>query len=178
MSLLNKRARGMTVLELLVVIAVIAFLAGALGIGLNRMRMRARDAQIRTLLQKVDTALEVYKLSFRDYPPIPLPGYTDSEALFYYICTPFRVAPDASRGEKLSTVQGGPYISEVNTNEKKDFGTGNLCFTDPWGEALVFKYLYKTDLNGYSIATPLIYSKGENKIDELADGDDVYVGAK
>jgi len=172
------RAPGLTLIELLIVIAVIAFLAGALGIGLNKMRGRARDAQIRQLLQKIDTACESYKLFFRDYPSLPVAGYTDNEALYYYLCTPFRVTPDVSRGEKLSSVNAGPFLTEVNSNERKDFGSGNTSFCDPWNEPVIFKYLSKTDLKGYSVATPLIYSKGPNKIDDLADQDDVYVGSK
>ena len=61
--------RGISVLEVLIVVGIIMFLMGALFVGLSKLRERTRRDKTITLLEKVSSALEAYKLHFRVYPP-------------------------------------------------------------------------------------------------------------
>ena len=58
-----KEQRGFTLLELLIVIAIIAILASAVIANLNSARNKAQDAKIRTELKSVDQAISVYLAS-------------------------------------------------------------------------------------------------------------------
>jgi len=59
---------GFTLIELLVVIAIISILTGLVGSNFIRSRVRARDAQRRSNLKDVQTALELYLNDHGRYP--------------------------------------------------------------------------------------------------------------
>src|SRR5258708_6080377 len=90
---------GFTMIELIVVISVIIFLMAALIAGTTKLRERAKLAATKTLLEKIQTGLEAYRLYYRTYPqPVPLrPGYTENQSLYYFLTTPFRMTPDGSK---------------------------------------------------------------------------------
>ena len=122
--------RGFTLIELLVVIAIIGVLIALLLPVLATVRRNAKEAATRGLIKSLETAIAAYEFDWGQFPPdgyqpIPGPppvavvGYTpaggkyaiqSSSALFYYLSTPFRVTPNAAKGEVWGSKDVGPYL--------------------------------------------------------------------
>jgi len=64
----NKTGGGFTIIELIVVIAIIAVLAGIVLISINQYMAKARDARRKQDLQNIATALELYYAQYGYYP--------------------------------------------------------------------------------------------------------------
>ena len=65
-------SRGFTLIEMLVVIAIIAILAAILFPVINSAREKARQAQCRTNLMQLVQQLKVYRTDYGMYPPPPM----------------------------------------------------------------------------------------------------------
>jgi general secretion pathway protein G len=63
------RPHGFTMIEMIMVIAIISLLMAVLGLMLSKLKERTRLGQTKNLLQNVQKALEVYNMKFRTYPP-------------------------------------------------------------------------------------------------------------
>lgn len=77
-----RRPKGFTLIELLVVVAIIALLVAMLLPTLHRARELARRSMCATRLRGIGTAMEIYKNSSNDQPPI-LPDHDQSQAIMY-----------------------------------------------------------------------------------------------
>ena len=64
----NNLKRGFTLIELLVVISIIGILATLLVANYNAARSRARDAQRKSDLRNIQTALRIYYNDIQKYP--------------------------------------------------------------------------------------------------------------
>lgn len=60
--------RGFTLIELLIVIAIIGVLAALLLVNLIGIRQRARDAQRKSDLRQIQSAIELYRADNGSYP--------------------------------------------------------------------------------------------------------------
>ena len=60
--------KGFTLLEVLVVVAIIGTLAGIVMISVNRARLKARDAKRLSDMEQIQTALEMYYNKYGQYP--------------------------------------------------------------------------------------------------------------
>lgn len=187
--------RGMTLLELLVVISIIIFLMSAMFMGLTKLRSRTQIGQARNLIEKLNSALETYRLKFRSYP-IPThalpydtvgktPLYTptelarNNEDLNYFLSTAFRIGADLSKGEVESTVNGGPFITGGLDEQEMLVKGGKTYIMDPWHNHVVFKVerrSYPDPIDATLIVkvdVPVLYSTGINGKDDNGFGDDV-----
>lgn len=63
------KSEGFTLIELLTVIAVIAVLTGILSVSYAGVRQRARDAQRKSDVKQIQSALELYRADNDMYPP-------------------------------------------------------------------------------------------------------------
>jgi type II secretory pathway pseudopilin PulG len=158
--------RGFTIIELLIVIGIIMFLMMVLGATLSKIRERTRIGRSRTLVQKLYNGLEIYHLQFRAYPPLTTPsGLTGSQALYWFLTTPFRMTPVAAKGEVWADMNLGPCISNFEENEYRANGAG-FDIIDAWNNPIQFKLNVLADTNGITESQPLVYSCGSNGQDE------------
>lgn len=64
----KKQQKGFTLIELLIVIAIIGILAALLLVNLIGIRQRARDAQRKSDLRQIQSAIELYRADSGSYP--------------------------------------------------------------------------------------------------------------
>lgn len=73
---MKRKKTGMTLVELLVVLGIIALLVGILLPALTVVQTTARETKQRAQFSAIDLALTAYKHDFGDYPPSDMsPGY-------------------------------------------------------------------------------------------------------
>ena len=151
----NQTRRGFTIIELLVVVAVIAILMGLLLPALAKARATARRGAARHTMNTLVMALEKYREDFKYYPPDDKLGTAPldlskpdagSKLLAYYVCQRF------TDGE----THYGPYLDLSNTQLKD--GTQIIS---PLGG--FYKYTVFKDANGI-IQSYLIADPGEDKL--------------
>jgi len=73
------KKKGFTLIELMVVVAIMGLLAALAVISLNNARARARDARRISDIKQVQTALELYYLDNQEYPDTPTDGDFDGD---------------------------------------------------------------------------------------------------
>jgi prepilin-type N-terminal cleavage/methylation domain-containing protein len=74
----KRKRTGLTLVELLVVLGIIALLAGILIPALTVVQTTARETKQHAQFSAIDLALTAYKNDFGDYPPSDMsPGYMD-----------------------------------------------------------------------------------------------------
>ncbi|MCW8131915.1 MAG: prepilin-type N-terminal cleavage/methylation domain-containing protein [Planctomycetota bacterium] len=169
------RNRGFTMLELMVVIGIIALLMAALFAALAKIRQRTAIGQARNLVEKCSSALETYRLNFRQYPdPADVPSYTSAQALHYFLSTAFRKDTPLKPGEVPATINMGPLVQF----EERDYRvqSSRTEVIDPWGTPLVFRILTIKDSSNLDMTVPQIYSCGVNKADDNGLLDDISPG--
>ncbi|MFB6212908.1 MAG: prepilin-type N-terminal cleavage/methylation domain-containing protein [Candidatus Magasanikbacteria bacterium] len=72
------KKEGFTLIEMLVVVAIIGLLSSAVLVGLNDARQRARDARRISDLRQIQNGLELYYNSNGRYPPNEVYGTLDA----------------------------------------------------------------------------------------------------
>lgn len=80
MSIKNKKS-GFTIIEILVVIAIIGLLSSVVLVGLTGFRKRGRDARRIADLRQTQSALELYYAKFSHYPAAARWSGDDSDTL-------------------------------------------------------------------------------------------------
>jgi prepilin-type N-terminal cleavage/methylation domain-containing protein len=90
MLVIPRLRRGMSIIEMLIVIAVIATLIGILVPTMAMIRGRAKVRTTKALIESISTALQQYLTDFDDYPPgtiAKLKGPApEAGSLYKYLC--------------------------------------------------------------------------------------------
>jgi prepilin-type N-terminal cleavage/methylation domain-containing protein len=181
----SRSPRGFTVLEVLMVIAVIVLLMAVLFMAMSKMRERTRMAQAKNMLEKMHAAMEAYYLHFRAYPPDNFGGRSGSQSINYFMTTAFRTTPALPKGEVLSSMDVGPMMSFEERELDNPTTAGTKTIVDPWRTPIVYRLQMKDFPDPQTgvitkIPIPVLYSCGTNKIDETISAatptDDIIVG--
>ncbi len=144
---------GFTIVELLVVIAVITILMALITSAGTTARARAKIYQAKTMIASLETALSMYHVDFGDYPG-SVAGNQDLINL---------LSDTATYSGNLDWQ--GPYIS---FKEGEFSGViPNASLIDPWGNDYNYTYDSHTDRD-YKIL-----SYGPNGEDDSGFGDDI-----
>jgi general secretion pathway protein G len=64
----NALQRGMTLVEIMVVVVIISLVTGVVGVAVLNRLAQAQKSLAFTQLRQISDGLELYKLSFRNYP--------------------------------------------------------------------------------------------------------------
>jgi len=119
MILLNKNKKGFTLLELLIVITIIGILAALLLVNFINIRQRGRDAQRKSNIRQIQTALELYRSDQTAYPNPSLPacpnGLSFGTTLYMQ-----SIPCDPMGGSYFYTSNGGTYTLAACIENKND----------------------------------------------------------
>src|SRR5687768_1976820 len=125
-------SRGYTLVELLIVIAVIALLIAGLFSCLGRIRDAVRRQDAKRHMEQIKSALENYNLRFHCFPPDNADGRSGAQCLHYFLTTAFSSTPDAARGEVFATVNCGPLCNFQDREMNDPVMLGSKTVIDPW----------------------------------------------
>lgn len=126
----NKGVRGFTLVEMLVVIAIISILAGLALTALITARRTSKENAIRAQLKVIESALERYEQDFNDYPPSDgdVDGIVGSENLWRGLSTELKEGPYFKAGD----------IKTIDSNQN-----GELELADEFGKPI--RYWHRRD---------------------------------
>lgn len=107
--------KGFTLVELLVVMAIIAILATVIIAGFRSSQMRGRDAQRKSNLKQIANALEIFFADYGKYPPA---SGTQIASCSY----------NPANGSGTACVWGSGTISDTKTTYMRTLPTDPLSF--------------------------------------------------
>jgi prepilin-type N-terminal cleavage/methylation domain-containing protein len=108
----NRQAGGFTLIEMLVVIAIIGILAGLLTVGATAAVKKNKLTRVSVQMKSIETAIEGYKAKFGFYPPDNADttqlGWSQTNTLFYELSgTTF---DPSANPKKYTTLDGNDSI--------------------------------------------------------------------
>ncbi|MFH1459958.1 MAG: type II secretion system protein GspG [Candidatus Omnitrophota bacterium] len=140
---------GFTIMEILVIIAVLGILMGLVSRGGTLVRKKAKIYQAKTMIAALETALALYHVDFGAYP-----GSGNQNLV--------NLLADSATYSSVSD-WNGPYLSFKP--EDLNATIPNATVIDSWGNDLYY--------NLDSLPPYRIWSSGPNLIDENGLGDDI-----
>lgn len=166
----TRKQTGFTIVELLIVIAVIAILAAITVVAYSGIQARARDSQRQADVRMITKALELYYIDNGRYPA----GSGSTVINGSWSTTADASWPNLAMVLKpyLSQLSADP-ISTAGTNVQTPVGYNYAYFSNSGGVycgaapyqmyILVYRFEALTqinDLNGTCVVTPLLYGGG------------------
>ncbi|MBU4305957.1 MAG: type II secretion system protein GspG [Candidatus Omnitrophica bacterium] len=149
--LLGRGVTGFTLVELMVVVAIITILMGFIISGSAAAKRSAKIYQAKTLIASLETAIAVYQVDFGTYPESGNQNLVNS------------LADAATYGGDPNW--HGPYMSFKEND--LDGTIPNADIVDPWRNA------YHYDFNEDNIPQYKIWSNGPDGGDDSGNADDI-----
>jgi len=153
--------RGFTLVEMLVVIAIIALIAGILLPVLSNVRRYAHRTRMRDVVHQVKTAWETYLQDYRSFPMIDMREMADRPTN--------SIGPMKILGTLATTYNKSQYYLEFGTNEWKnwemlDFWGGRIQFAidngRSWGDTVAYDGRVTAGAHGAVFQSVAAWSKG------------------
>ncbi len=182
---IQRSANGFTLLELLVVMAIIAIFAAVILIGTAESRTKSKIAATELELRQIHNAMELYRSDFNEYAPLG--------SDFCNICSfwgPGNAAWDAIPTGGPGKYNSYPYATGSWDDDVLDaldaagyLKNRGVVEDDPWGN----EFLYDKNSNGFSCRSwSPVCSRGPNEILEtphcqasnrppVVSGDDICI---
>jgi prepilin-type N-terminal cleavage/methylation domain-containing protein len=159
------RSAGYTLIEIMMVVAIIAILMSIFIVGLQKYRQRAYEEGTRALLDKIRVALTAYEGEYRELPPdgfskpvtrlvgnspVAIKG---SACLIYFLACPTIKETEVGEDRRLTTI--APFLRELKESEIS--GDGDLDqklnsatneIIDPYGNPIHYDRVLKDPQNG------------------------------
>ncbi len=131
---------GFTMIELVVVIAIISMLAGLLLPALNRARERAMVAKCITTIGSLQTALAMYSLDYGLYPPSTDAENTQNNGNSADVdhFAPGVDEPNNFVNALTASTLGGPYMEFKGKDLDEETDPDLPVLLDPWGQAYIY----------------------------------------
>jgi len=143
----NKTIQGLTLVELLIVIAIIGILAGAFGIGVSKWRAKSRDSQRITDIRALQQGLAFYYYHSEDSGDYPIADV--------YITGSDSVSTELINSGAISIIPTDP----LNTgNYQYHYCSLESCTGETDGSSYHIEYWMETGsagkIQGQNFATP------------------------
>jgi prepilin-type N-terminal cleavage/methylation domain-containing protein len=126
---------GMSIIEILVVVSIIALLIAILLPTMAMIRTRAKVRSTKAMIESLSTALQQYLTDFDDYPPSTIAKLSgpapEADSLYKYLCGANNLGVTAN-GKHY-----GPYLPAV-PQENLVIKGGQTFIVDAWKNEIVY----------------------------------------
>ena len=143
----NRTTRGFTLVEVLLVIAILGILAGVFAVSMSGRLGKSKNDAAQLLIDQISSKLGIYSIDIGHYP-------TEDEGGLSALLT-----KPAFDDESLTGKWAGPYI-----NRKQ--------LKDPWGKELGYE-LVDEEQGDTTRQVIHVWSYGANGEDDSGEGDDI-----
>jgi len=145
--------KGFTLVELIIVIAIVTVLSGIAVINFLKVTEKAKRAEAKTFIAGLQTAISMYKLDMGHYPPDDESSASLREALSSETKDFF---------DEEDSGWAGPYM-EFKDNQVNNYGE----LLDPWYQSKDDRkhiYTYKANIDGDIFTTPPFHNRNSYDI--------------
>ncbi|NUN47330.1 MAG: prepilin-type N-terminal cleavage/methylation domain-containing protein [Candidatus Brocadiae bacterium] len=141
---MRRHSSGFTLLEMLVVIGVIGFLAAALVVAAVGLKARANIEKTSAMVRRLDTGCEAYHTRFQDYPGNyakgAVPSISDDVTLYEYLAKPL-VGIEGYTTAGAPKKKNLPPFVEISPSEVVGDTTATMVakIIDAWQKPILYK---------------------------------------